>query len=534
MVTLLALLWLHKWATAALAFFAYYLFHGQTPIGQPMRRRPGAGVPPGESWYIESQSNGGAPPHSCSFVEFDGHGDYIDFEQHTHAWQSVDRLARQQPLLLILYCHGWKNNSQSADVVSFLDFLGRIAASSAVFDPAHGLHYRVHGIYLGWRGNPRWPLVAHDAIYQKVAARFGGPVVADRFSRRRWWTEWLPENLSYWSRRRAAEHKVSSLAMARTVYTCASVLKARDIRHQRSITQLNSGRVIVMGHSFGALMLERALNATLLDPLIDQWTWFQKPAEPADATSAPRTLPLDFVLFVNSAAPSVYAKAMRDFLAAHQSALRRAKVPGAYAPDFVSLTSSADSATGRLHPLANLFSWFHPSLRRKYSTLLKLPASRPLQVNQSWFYRRTPGHQPLLVDHWLVPAPPPPPDPDPAFALAPASPAEVLEQNLHYGALDPLGFWTSTPPQYWRLTLHPPAEEQAFAGRFGPLNPSRGSYWFIRCDRRIIKDHNDVWSTTAMEVYAGLYRLVEWSRYPENSESNEVLGRYWNTKPIVE
>jgi hypothetical protein len=35
----------------------------------------------GESWYIES-SAGNTPVHSCSFVEFDVHGDYVNFEQH--------------------------------------------------------------------------------------------------------------------------------------------------------------------------------------------------------------------------------------------------------------------------------------------------------------------------------------------------------------------------------------------------------------------------------------------------------------------
>jgi hypothetical protein len=230
-------------------------------------------------------------------VEFDGHGDYIDFEQHQHAWRKVQELANKDPLLLVIYCHGWKNNSQSSDVVKFCDFLGRLASTDAVAE--HG--YRVHGLYLGWRGNLYRPHIEKDGethAYAATSKRFGDAVVSDKWCRRFVWTRWLQENVSYWSRRRAAEHKVSSVPMARTVYTCASLVKSIDKQKGRK-----SSRVLVMGHSFGALMLERALNATTLDPLTDQWSWLG-PTSTAETPDAAHLdpLPLDFVLFVNSAA----------------------------------------------------------------------------------------------------------------------------------------------------------------------------------------------------------------------------------------
>ena len=161
-------------------------------------------------------------------------------------------------------------------------------------------------------------------------------------------------------------------------------------------------------------MLERVLNSTCLDPLTDQWSWYDRAPEPQAALNP---LPLDFVFFVNSAAPSVYAKAMRDFLAAHQSALVHRHAAAGFAPIFVSMTSSADSATRYAHPAANLLSRFYPSLRRKYTQLIKV-VQNPCDVNQSWFFRRTPGHQPLLVDHWLTECP--------TDQSAPESPADVL------------------------------------------------------------------------------------------------------------
>jgi hypothetical protein len=520
---ILDLIWMYKWPILWF-LVGYIVFRPKTPIGTPMRFNPKTGAAPGESWFIQSSPVDGVLPHSCSFVEFDGHGDYIEFEQHQDAWRKVRELAEANPLLLVTYCHGWKNNSQSSDVVRFVDFLGRLAASPAVTQH----HYRVHGIYLGWRGNLYWPHLEKDGendAYVRTAERFGGPVVSDRWSRRFTWTAWLQENLSYWSRRSAAEHKVSSVAMARTVYTCASLVRAIDKDNRDKFGDLAASRVMVMGHSFGALMLERALNATCLDPLMNQWSWFVRSQnQPAQPVASANPLPLDFVFFVNSAAPSIYAKVMRDFLTAHQSALLKGESAGAYAPIFVSLTSSADWATRYAHPAANLLCRFYPSLRHKYTQLIKIEGK--CAVNQSWFFRRTPGHQPLLVDHWLTRCGP---------AARGLDPRQVLEDNLDYETDQPLRFLAhlSGPGgalNRWELTLTPARADEKWNGKLGPLAPSRCSYWIIRCDKQIIRDHNDVWSDTAMEVYAALYRLVIWAR--ANPRSNQVLHDYWAGKSV--
>jgi hypothetical protein len=407
-------------------------------------------------------------------------------------------------------------------VVKFNDFLGRLAASNAVA----GFGYRVHGVYLGWRGNLYRPYVEKDgeaSAFTSTKKLFGNPVVSPKWSRRFALSARLQENFSYWSRRGAAEDKVSSVPMARTIYTCASLVKSIDKEKNRTLEALTSSRVLVMGHSFGALMLERALNSTCLDPLIDQWSWFSRPAGQVPASAHLNPLPLDFVFFINSAAPSIYAKAMRDFLCAHQSALVGAHSVSAFAPIFVSLTSSADYATRYAHPAANLLSRFYPSLRRKYTDLIKIKG--PCDVNQSWFFRRTPGHQPLLVDHWLE---------ERAQEAKSLSHAGVLEDNLNYQTEQPLEFWAHSSGakgalKRWKLTLQPAPADRNWGGKFGSLHPSRCSYWFIRCDKRLIRDHNDVWSNTAMEVYAALYRLVEWARH-SNDRSNQILSAYWAGK----
>lgn len=520
------------------------LIAGCTSVGKPMRHDPESGVPLSKSWYLESKPVGDALPVSCSFIEFDGRGDYIDIRQHAAAWTKVKQLAETQPLLLVFYCHGWKNNSQSGDVLEFSEFLSRLSRADALGN----LKYRVHGIYLGWRGNVFQPFVSKGQPGDRNAYRiseelFGEPIIDDDHHRSSRLLTLLPEQLSYWGRRNAAENKVSSVPIARTIFTCASLAKAMD-HHQSRTNFLQSSRVMVMGHSFGALLLERALNATCIDPLTDQWTWFEKHTESGKTKLRQRTdpaltkvdtnpLPLDFVLFVNSAAPSIYAKTMRDFLTAHRSALEDSGSTAANTPVFISITSAADGATRKLHPLANTFSFFYPSLQHSYTNLLKIPANSPRRVHQSAFFKRTPGHNPLLVDHWLERRDPLPTDP--------IDHDNILNYNLDYFTDDPLSFLAVSPKdksiRRWAFSLTPPDKsehshksELRWSRQFGSVESNRSSYWIIRCNSGLIREHNDVWSDTAMQMYAGLYRLVEWTRQPANQHRvNEVFENYWSS-----
>lgn len=490
-------------ACAALSL-TLVLLCGCSTVGQPMRHDPAnTNNSLGESWYIQGKTTNGQT-YSCSFVEFDGRGDYINFDQHTSAREKVEEIAniQTQKVLLVFYCHGWQNNSQSGDVVEFNSFLGRLAASDAIKD--YG--YRVHGVYLSWRGNVVLPFVDKESkFYQHTTRDFGQPIVNPEKARNISWLGTVPEFFSYFNRRRAAEHKVSAIPIARTVYRIASSVKAIDKQHKRT-NLLDSSRVMVMGHSFGALVLEQALGPATISALSEQWPGSEHTQAPAKANP----LPIDFALFVNSAAPAIYAKETSDFLWAYHLAVSGSNTPAA--PVFISLTSSADDATRTYHQAGNFFAPLYRSLQRHYTNLLQTANGTPMNtpVPQSVFFNRTPGHQPLLVDHWIeedctLPQP------------AAVDHYSILLTNLHYCAKDPLKFYTSPktnqPPkaQGWKITKTPSKENQRWANQFNGLVPRRHetAYWFLRCNKQLIKDHNDCWSETTMELYAALYRLVE-------------------------
>ena len=49
--------------------------------------------------------------------------------------------------------------------------------------------------------------------------------------------------------------------------------------------------------------------------------------------------------------------------------------------------------------------------------------------------------------------------------------------------------------------------------------------WIVSCGKELIQNHNDIWSKTAMEMYAGLYRAVQSRRLrgqPPNRETSQT------------
>src|ERR1043165_8433366 len=406
---------------------AVCFFCGCSVNGRAMRFNPQAeNSAKARSWYVDGKTQSGAPV-SCSFVEFDERGDFIDFKQHLDCEDRIDQYIRSGKLLLVIYCHGWKNSSQSGDVNQFNAFLSRLADSEEI----RGQGLRVHGVYVGWRGNLYRPYVdknRDDAINKQINKVFGGPIVDSIYHRRWRFTSIVQENLTYWSRKRAAEHRVSALPIARAVFTYASAAKAYG-------TRLDN-RVVVMGHSFGALLLERGLGQGMTGAITMEW-WDK---EHKDETLNKPGLPFDLILFVNSAAPAIYAKEMRDFLMADHASKAREHRVDEDVPVIISITSTGDKATGMLHPLGNGFAPILPSLKRKYTTgILGLPANgvypQHPPIRQSDFYTKTTRHHPYLINHWIVPE----------KNSVEQPPTDAFKANLDRSVKDDELFWTSHP-----------------------------------------------------------------------------------------
>jgi len=82
--------------------------------------------------------------YTLGFVEFDDDGRFYDQRQADALLNSLQ--ASQQPQYVVLYTHGWHHNAKDSDnnVRRFKESLRDIKLRNP--------HYRVIGVYLGWRG----------------------------------------------------------------------------------------------------------------------------------------------------------------------------------------------------------------------------------------------------------------------------------------------------------------------------------------------------------------------------------------------
>ena len=445
------------------------------PWNVPTRKLSTVGTnSPGDSAYIESQRPTGAN-YGCSFIEFDGKGGFLSFGQFDKALNVLNARKAQSDVLLVIYCHGWNNNAQSGDVLHFVSFLRRLSDSTSI----RSKNLRVEGVYLGWRGSQYKPLVrpAEQLNDPRLREDFGGDLTDSRWDNSEIGDTILSpaRYLSYWSIKNRAEFHVSRVPLARAVFTLAFKLKspteAANGRHHR---------VFVIGHSFGALLLEQAIGQASVGLITSEWNQSQRDAR----------WPFDLIVFLNSAAPSLYAKQLGEFLQVDRKTSAR--------PRIVSITSTGDWATGIFHPLGNWGKRFAPDLQRQYH-----PYGQNGTIVPAWeYYDRTPGHNPYLINHRVEPASVPIPavegSEDHVFALnlRPGNPENIFYTASANGKIQSWAIQDLTDPS---ATPEARQARQRYAS----------NYWITTVPPEIIKDHNDVWSGPAMEMLAGLYRIVE-------------------------
>lgn len=322
--------------------------------------------------------------YELHFVEFDDQGwlfpdpPNADPQKPTdqHPSMQIDKLmdrlnqllSQGEDLKIILFVHGWKHNADTHDdnVKDFRLLLERAAADELYHDGSYGKPRKVIGIYVGWRGKP-W-LVPDPVL-----------------------------DLSFWSRKDAAARvAVGSVrelfARLRTLHRYYNMARFND-----DPTGAPRIRTLMIGHSFGGLIIYAATSS----PLIEVLTARQDlpPEQPGEHrySSASKehyeeaNRVADMIVLVNPA-----FEASR-FEALYRVAQNRAPDAGYEAPMLVSITSDTDYATGAAFPVG-----------RFVNTLFERPTSSDEQATA---IKQTPGHMENYLTHRLSkPAPSAGPD----------------------------------------------------------------------------------------------------------------------------
>jgi hypothetical protein len=381
--------------------------------------------------------------YRLSFVEFDEKGDFWDRAQLAFAASHIKRSPK--PVLLVIFIHGWHHNAADrsaksknpGDVETFRCLLSQLAASESTST------LDVHGVYLGWRGR----------LMQ-------GPL--DYFT---------------FLDRKAAATRIAGTPVTETIF---------ELIRQARLRAPGASKSVVIGHSFGALVLEKAMAQAVAGSVL---------AQDAQAGGGTFNAPADLVLLVNSAAESIYAKELNDMFRgiSHRGHINPER------PLLISLTSETDTATSGWFPrgtfLPNLFA------RRHYDWKGRGPAN--VNVSQHDYLTTTPGHQKWLFTHRIVGdgTPPPPsrkatrPDLRDAETCITGNPA--FEENLQH----PRGmvFATSDPAQpqrfeWWRIRPLPADK--------------RTPYWIMQVPPQIIHGHSPVFTAEGRAMMAALFRIT--------------------------
>ena len=326
-----------------------------------------------------------------AFIEFDDFGEVWQRNSSGRPSQlqkTIDLIKaakeqdpRGQPLILT-FVHGWKHNAKEGKTATDED--SNVVALQSVLNELHDNDYSGHvviGIYIAWRGgiiSPYWPVAQQFTLYD----------------------------------RGAAAHRVGNTSLTEALIEISDTAKATgDCEPRDSCSQsptctgeaatnsAGSGQpnygpcrpfLLFVGHSFGALVLERALlqetiarmeaeynNASALraqqrnlapaeqptsasqgEPVSQSLSSEPSPLAPSSGNSE-QPIPIspiaDLVIYVNSAAAALESKQLLDYLAFSGFTYRPDKIATTGGPPantdqplFLSITSEADLATAVL------------------------------------------------------------------------------------------------------------------------------------------------------------------------------------------
>lgn len=394
------------------------------------------------------------PSYTLAFIEFDDQGEMWDRSQLSRALDVIERADQYEDgCVVVTYIHGWQHNASQKDeekgnVGEFKTFLTSIARR---LKAREGLDKRpLVGVYLGWRGK-------------------SGTIPGLNM-------------LTFYDRAGAAR-RIAGTSSTEAIYRILSTAKKRS-----------DSRTLLLGHSFGGQILERAVTQTMVGTLL----------EPGKSEEV--ILPADLVVLINPAAKSLQAKQLVEMLDHSRIGLYRTDREGNRyrVPLMVSITSSADLATRWAFPAGTWVS----ALGKNFH---KYPEDTCLQFQgQRSFYVRTPGHNPALISH-EVSAEPLPPGEGPV-RLEDAS-TEWLESTFDPISRQQVFSYNGSKS---RFTIRPLS---------GAVNDT--PYWIMRVPRQLIPRHSGFFTEDTMRLIGSIVRA---SGILEADSTVEIV-RYSGVRP---
>ena len=223
------------------------------------------------------------------------------------------KLEDKANVTIVVYVHGWKHNAEFNDsnVIQFRKILQGVRATELITETPRD----VVGIYVGWRGR---------------SLDVPEPLL----------------NVTFWTRKeaasRVAQGSVRELFSRLTGFQRHHNGLDKDCKPSKTVTRPRCDiRMLLIGHSFGAWVLYSAINESLIEGIAAE-------RDIGDESRAAARF-ADMVVLINPAFEGSRYESL------HRAARERKDIKY-QAPIFVSVTSSADWATGLAFPAGRLLS----------------------------------------------------------------------------------------------------------------------------------------------------------------------------------
>jgi len=436
---------------------------------EPGKPSPSASLPVGnpcteDRYTMTPKSNGqGRPIKNSSrpciaYVEFNDQGKQSVPGQLNQATALIRKAIHDDPQhqpVILTFIHGWKHNAspgppEDSNIQGFehvLNYLYDTAYGGSDCTDATGpctpiAGHLVVGIYIGWRGE----IISH---------------------------EWpVTRTLSLYSRGEAATRVGQGDDLEKALRQISNTAHPSETTNSPTQPML-----VLVGHSFGARVLENAMNKLYL-PFFEE--------KKSNQTQVP-TFFADLIIYVNSAASADVAVPMLDYLARERLEFREdlPNLPpgnglGRERPLMLSITTPADAATGVLFPIAMggeaILKKVSGSLGGQQAISCYHPATQTISKNTSKsqfaFHASTAAHMDLIQSHEVIDLGMPP-----AAGMVSNCPAPGSPDSYSYGI----------PSRCFLIEPKKP-----LAGEEDRCNNT--PYWILNTDGNIIPDHGTIFT----------------------------------------
>ncbi len=281
---------------------------------------------------------------SLGHVEIDDQGELISFEQLQRVTGQIkaESGGGKEPLLLVVYIHGWNRNASASKISGGGDLI-RFRKMLEELGEARGK--KTMGVFVSWRGR----------------SLSTGPVGVDYYHRH------------------ASARRVGGVAGTEVLHELGATARGANSRN----------RIVMLGHSLGGAVLESAMAESIAAKVAMESARGRKLKR--------KDFPADLIVTINSAESAIYA---RQLLATFKNRGIK-EVEGG--PLLVSLTSRKDAVTSFISPLGNVIGRWVPGLNFFNTGVAgmyrKDEANDKLRGTQGAAHRSTVGHFEPLFSH---------------------------------------------------------------------------------------------------------------------------------------